>query len=373
VLIGFLASLLGLGGISAKIRSIIEKIQQPVNTAIDWVINKAVSMVKAAGQLLGFGKEEPKAEEEKEGIAAGLAEFQRPREIRAGRENHTAWIGPDGRAMIASEPTPARAAVRKLRDRLEKIPLSSRPADADTKIAQAEAAVGPVETQTAQSGGATGRAAPAELRKEWDAFIVKLSEAYSLFGTQGDMQPFPFSDFNFNIARYTGAARVSYMSECKTQLRDQQTGINNLKAGEWHANRTRYTAVARSASDTESLREYRDLLRDEAIRIQRQILEAQNVQDPERQQKAEARANSLLSGHAILHIPDQVAGGALLFPNGKPTAVNNFEIQVGRSSVNSAIGSGWGHKAGELAKLTTLAEQADPVSRMNVVLTPNFT
>jgi hypothetical protein len=64
VVIGFLASLLGLGGISQKIKSIIEKIQRPINKAIDWVIQKAVKMVKAAGKLLGFGKEEPQAEEE---------------------------------------------------------------------------------------------------------------------------------------------------------------------------------------------------------------------------------------------------------------------------------------------------------------------
>ena len=64
VVISFLASLLGLGGISARIRSIIGKIQRPINKAIDWVIQKAVKLVKAAGRLLGFGREEPKAEEE---------------------------------------------------------------------------------------------------------------------------------------------------------------------------------------------------------------------------------------------------------------------------------------------------------------------
>ncbi|WP_448616967.1 hypothetical protein [Modestobacter sp. URMC 112] len=42
VIIGFLASLLGLGGISEKIKKIIETVQKPVNKAIDWVIGKAV-------------------------------------------------------------------------------------------------------------------------------------------------------------------------------------------------------------------------------------------------------------------------------------------------------------------------------------------
>ncbi|MCS3499347.1 hypothetical protein M2189_001692 [Bradyrhizobium japonicum] len=60
VAIGFLASLLGLGNISEKVKEIIEKIQEPVNQAIDWLIGKAVSFAKAAGQAVAgmFGKKE---------------------------------------------------------------------------------------------------------------------------------------------------------------------------------------------------------------------------------------------------------------------------------------------------------------------------
>ncbi len=61
VVIGFLAGLLGLGGLSEKIKSIIEAIRKPISTAIDWVIGKAVTLVKAAGKaiagLFGGGKE----------------------------------------------------------------------------------------------------------------------------------------------------------------------------------------------------------------------------------------------------------------------------------------------------------------------------
>jgi hypothetical protein len=51
VLIGFLASLLGLGGISEKIKKIIQTIQKPIGKAIDWVVGKAVSYGK---RFLGF-------------------------------------------------------------------------------------------------------------------------------------------------------------------------------------------------------------------------------------------------------------------------------------------------------------------------------
>ena len=66
VVIGFLAALLGLGGIRDKIKSVIETIRKPINAAIDWVITKAVSLVKAAGKFVGglFGKGDKEKEKE---------------------------------------------------------------------------------------------------------------------------------------------------------------------------------------------------------------------------------------------------------------------------------------------------------------------
>jgi hypothetical protein len=65
VAIGFLASLLGLGDISTTIRKTIDKAQEPVNKAIDWVINLAVKGVKAIGKAIAgaFGKKEEKKDD----------------------------------------------------------------------------------------------------------------------------------------------------------------------------------------------------------------------------------------------------------------------------------------------------------------------
>ncbi len=62
VVIGFLASLLGLGGISDKIKSVIEAIRKPIGEAIDWVIHKAVSLLKAGGKFIAglFGGKDAK-------------------------------------------------------------------------------------------------------------------------------------------------------------------------------------------------------------------------------------------------------------------------------------------------------------------------
>ena len=64
VVIGFMASLLGIGGLGEKIKSIIETIRKPINAAIDWVIGKAVQLVKAAGKFVGglFGGNDGKKE-----------------------------------------------------------------------------------------------------------------------------------------------------------------------------------------------------------------------------------------------------------------------------------------------------------------------
>jgi hypothetical protein len=53
LLLGFLASLLGLGGISEKIKEILEKVQKPVSKAIDFVINGAL---KLAAPIINLAK-----------------------------------------------------------------------------------------------------------------------------------------------------------------------------------------------------------------------------------------------------------------------------------------------------------------------------
>jgi hypothetical protein len=73
VAISFLAALLGVTGISKKIQEIIKKVQAPVSKAIDWLINKAVSLVKKVGKFLGLGKKDKKSDPEHDKkVQAGL-------------------------------------------------------------------------------------------------------------------------------------------------------------------------------------------------------------------------------------------------------------------------------------------------------------
>lgn len=67
VVIGFLAALIGLGGISAKIKSIIQKVQAKVDAAIDKALAKIVATVKKLfGKLTGKDKKKGGKKDEKE-------------------------------------------------------------------------------------------------------------------------------------------------------------------------------------------------------------------------------------------------------------------------------------------------------------------
>lgn len=70
IMIGFLASLIGLGGISAKIKEFILKVQAKVDQAIDKMIGKAVGWVKKAFGRKSKGKE---GAEVKAKVAADLS------------------------------------------------------------------------------------------------------------------------------------------------------------------------------------------------------------------------------------------------------------------------------------------------------------
>jgi hypothetical protein len=51
ITIGFIASILGIGNLADKAKKIIQDIQKPINNAIDWVLDKAVSFAKKTGLI----------------------------------------------------------------------------------------------------------------------------------------------------------------------------------------------------------------------------------------------------------------------------------------------------------------------------------
>lgn len=80
LVIGFLARLIGLGGISKKIKEFITKVQTKVDQAIDKAIAKIVGVVKKLfGKLKGKDKKEDSEQRVKDAVAAGRALLDDPK------------------------------------------------------------------------------------------------------------------------------------------------------------------------------------------------------------------------------------------------------------------------------------------------------
>ncbi|WP_437299169.1 phage tail protein [Sorangium sp. So ce426] len=75
ILIGFLASLLGLGGLAAKVKSFITKVQAKVGKAVDFVIDKVFNVVKKiVGKLKGQKEDKRTEAEQRRDLDRALAE-----------------------------------------------------------------------------------------------------------------------------------------------------------------------------------------------------------------------------------------------------------------------------------------------------------
>jgi hypothetical protein len=137
ILIGFLASVIGLGGIGQKIRQIVETLQKPVTKALDFVIKTGL---KLAGPLIRglkgvSGKVKAKVAAGKAWVKgkidAGKAKIRDLAAaipgafgFRGGGESHRVWIEKTGarRVMVASAPTEASVLLNHYAAQVEEFP-----------------------------------------------------------------------------------------------------------------------------------------------------------------------------------------------------------------------------------------------------------
>jgi hypothetical protein len=108
LLIGFLADLLGLGGIAKKVQNIIAKIRAPIDKAIQWVVKKAVAMGKKLLAKLRFGKKkEETADTTDEHAKLGDETVGKVETFSDGKESHKLWVNVESDTptlMVASSP-----------------------------------------------------------------------------------------------------------------------------------------------------------------------------------------------------------------------------------------------------------------------------
>jgi hypothetical protein len=146
IMIGFFASLIGLGGVGQKIREIVGALQKPINKALDFVIKTGLklagplirsvtgvsSKVKAkvaAGKAYVKGKVEAGKQWAKEKVNAIAGRFTSPFSVRLASgavERHTVTntVTADGRVstVVASTPTDLTVLLGLARSRLAELP-----------------------------------------------------------------------------------------------------------------------------------------------------------------------------------------------------------------------------------------------------------
>jgi hypothetical protein len=148
IIIGFLASVIGIGGIGEKIREIIHTLQKPVNKALDFIIKTGLKLagpiirgLKGIGGKIKAKVATGKAWARKK-MAAGkekLREFGATIPgafgFRAGGESHRVYIETTGakRVMVASTPTEGSVLLAHLAAEIETFP-EGKLADQRVKI-----------------------------------------------------------------------------------------------------------------------------------------------------------------------------------------------------------------------------------------------
>ncbi len=255
VAISFLASLLGLGGISQKIREIIERIQAPINSAIDWIINQAVRVVRAIGGLFGGrGRDAEEVEEddpEKAArVEAGLAAIDQEEQARLEQGEIT---------MTDAEEVAARV-------------RSQHPV---------------FQSITVVDGGGT-----------WDYEYVASPGRRKRGERKKKMAKVPLT-FNRKTKYDAG--------EYRSQLDGQQSGLNAMTVAQWEGNRAAYNArrdESGSGRDPESAHHQRVFREQERERL---ILE--RLDEGMSQEDADQEVDTFMRTQAALHDPDQIAGG----------------------------------------------------------------
>lgn len=157
--------------------------------------------------------------------------------------------------------------------------------------------------------------------------------------------------------------KKAYLKEMQRQLSRQQDAINSVSANDYKTARDAFKANNRNPVAGEMQERKRH---DSQGRIERSIYQSllnKGLSPREARKQSAERAAGVMDKLAALHEPDMVAGG-YLHPDPK---------SMGRSDVNSSIGSSWNQR-GRVAAMDRAAQDAIDSGKgddkMNVKLEP---
>jgi hypothetical protein len=322
--ISFVAGFIGLGRVADKIMGVIAKVRAPIDKGIDSLINWVVTMAKKLFAKI-FGKDKQKPDE------------RTPEQKKADLQQAMAQSA----ALLNNQ---------------------------QLSVEDVRKGLGPIKERF--------RIPVLELRKESGTDTEETDYVY------GEINP---PDKTPAVKRVVGfkppveveficppdfiTAKPSLKDEFWRQVKDQETGLNNLFLDKWEANvdaykkRAEETGSGRDPVGTQKQREYRDDYRKR--RIKEELAKDKTPRtDAQKLATAEAIVDKEMRGLAALHDPDQIAGG-------DPTNIT----RMGNRRVNSSLGSQWRIKAPTFTaavktKIKSIAAAILKTVHMNAKLNP---
>ncbi len=218
-MIGFLASLLGLGDICNKVRKIIDKVKEPIDRAVDYVLELVKGFVQKIAKLLGFG------------TASGQPEIGDEVAFSDGEENHKLWVDDQGVLMVASNPLTVEGRLADWEARAEDELTEENQVEVSTLISTAKselASASDSASNLARMKNAVKKLEDGDklqgeqktLEAEQSVLAGTLESIFRIFNEPYEM-PLTVISFNCNTAKYD-------VGEYQEQLKDQEPGINSM-------------------------------------------------------------------------------------------------------------------------------------------------
>ncbi|HEY0461055.1 MAG TPA: polymorphic toxin type 15 domain-containing protein [Pyrinomonadaceae bacterium] len=336
MVIGFLARLIGLGGISKKVKEFILKVQTKVDQAIDKVLAKIVGVVK---KLFGKLKSKPKKGEKPD----ERTDAQKQADLKKALDEGTAILEDMDNSV---EDVQKKLLAIKTKYRVTSLSLEKTSG-----------------TDTEETDDIAGEMSPKKTGKKVTR-TIKMAKCGPIIFT------FP-----------TSGSKLSTMPQLKpefiTQVKGQEDGLNSLKLRTWEANMKRYHGDAttagegRSAAGSEAQKKFREterirLIAEKVTTFSKGLTKAQKADRSTMrpiERRAENEVDKFMKTQAALHDPDQSAGG-------DPTKIK----KLGSKYVNSAIGSQWKENVPKLRKEVEqkskkMSKKDKDRAKMNVTLT----
>ncbi len=342
LLIGFLARLIGLGGLSKKVKEFITKVQGKVDKAIDKVIGKIVQTVKKLfGKLTGKGKDK----KDKDKKPDERTEEQKKADVKKAKSDAT--------EILKDMNLSAKSVQKKL-----------KPIKAKYKLTSIEL-VKESETDTEESDYVEVVINP----KDKSAKVVRLIK-------MPKVGPLIFTFPTDGKSKLSDQPHLK--GEFVTQVKAQEAGLNDMKLTRWQSNITKYYGdgttpkAGRSAEGAKAQREFRDAERIRLIGVKTRELSKGLSKDQKAdrsimrpiEKKAEKEVDKYMKDKQALHDPDQGAGG-------DPDKIT----KLGNKYVNKSIGSQWKTNVPILRtmvdeKVKKMSKEDKERSKMNVTLKP---